>query len=111
MAEANDKASDIAAEARIEARHVIGKIKHEIEECKNEMNTLILERRRFLRESEELVATFAHMIEDSVKKVERNSSEGKDSTKQELGKPDGRMTLSFSPITASSLDDDEVAIS
>jgi len=109
MAEANDKASDITAAARLEARRVAGKIKHEIEECKNDMNNLILERRRFLRDSEELVATFSHMIEDAAKKLDRNSAEGKDSTKQELSRSDGRMTLSFSPMTASSLDDDDEA--
>jgi len=111
MAEASDKASDIAATARLEARRVTSKSKHEVEECKSELNTLILERRRFLRDSEELVATFAHMIEDAAKKLDKNFAEEKDPTKQELSKAEGRMTLSFSPMTASSLDDDEAALS
>jgi cell division initiation protein len=111
MSEANDKASDITAAARLEARRVASKVKHEIEECKREMNSLLLERRRFLRDAEELAGTFTHMIEESMKKLERNSApDDKEPQKHESGKPEGRMTLSFSPVPASAIDD-EAAIS
>ena len=110
IAEANDKASEITAAARLEARRVTGKVKHEIEEAKREMNAIISEKRRFLRDAEELASTFMHMLGEATEKMRINSAEKQDSLTQELGKPDtGRMTLSFSPITNSSLDDDDQA--
>jgi len=101
MAEANEKASEIAVAARLEARRVTGKVKHEIEECKREMSALLVEKRRFLRESEELASAYMHIIEDATKSLNRNYAEGHDSSTQELG----RMTLPFSHVTDSSLDD------
>ena len=112
MEEANEKASDITAAARLEARRVTGKVKHEIEENKKEMSDIIQEKRRFLRDSEELVSEFMHIIEEAAKKLDKHYAEEHDSLKQEQAKPDtGRMTLSFSAVENSSLDDDEVAIS
>ncbi|MCL2009365.1 MAG: DivIVA domain-containing protein [Synergistaceae bacterium] len=110
IAEANDKAGEITATARLEARRVTSKVKNEVEECKREMNTLVLERRRFLRDSEELVSAFAHMIEDAAKELRSYTERQQDSpAQQELSKSDtGRMTLSF--LTDPSLDD-EAAIS
>jgi len=110
-AEATDKANDITSAARLEARRVANKVKHEVEECKGEVSSLILEKKRFLRDSEELVSAFSQMIDDAMKKLDRSTGEENDSSRQELSKTDaGRMTLSFSPVTASSLDD-EAAIS
>ena len=112
MAEANDKASEITAVARLEARRVTGKVKQEVEEYKHEMKALLMEKRRFLRESEELASAFMRVLEEGTKKLDRSHVEGHDPVTQELGKPDaGRMTLSFSPVEDSSLDEDEAAIS
>ena len=111
MAEANDKASEITAAARLEARRITGKIKHEVEESKRELNDLIMEKRDFLRDSEELASSLMHMIEEATKKLNRSYSEVHDSSKHDLGKPDtGRVTLSFSPVESTSFSEDEAAI-
>jgi len=102
IADANEKANEIAAAARLEARRVTGKVKQEIEECKREMNALVAEKRRFLRQSEEFAATYVHMLEDATKNLNRNYAEGHDSSAQELG----RVTLPFSHLADSSLDDE-----
>ena len=109
----NDKASEITAAARLEARRVTSKVKQEVEECKRELNALIMEKRRFLRASEELAAAFAHTIEDAAKKLNKNYGERQDFSAQEPEKLDtGKVTaLSFSTVAESSLDDDEAAIS
>ena len=108
VAEANDKANDITAAARLEARRTTSKIKHDIEEYKREISELDLEKRQFLKDAEELASTFAHFVGEAAKKLERSFADGQDPSKQELGKSDtGRMTLSFTPVTASSLDDEE----
>ena len=106
LAEANDRASEITAAARVEARRVSNKIKHEIEEGKRELSVIQLERRQFLRESGELATSFSHMLEDAVRRLEKESPLLSD---LESPKPEsGRMTLSFSPISD---DTDEGALS
>jgi cell division initiation protein len=106
MAEANDRASDITAAARLEARRVTSKVKHEIEESKRELSALQVEKRRFLRDTSELVAAFTHVLEEMGRKLEKGLPlDEMESSKQETG----RMTLSFSPVVDES--DDEVAIS
>jgi len=100
MADANEKANEIAVTARLEARRVTGKVKNEIEECKREMGALVAEKRRFLRQSEEFAASYMHMIEEATKSLNRNYTEGNDSSTQELG----RVTLPFSHVTDSSRD-------
>ena len=112
MAEANDRASEITATARLEARRVTNKVKHDVEECKREMSSLLLEKRHFLRDTEELVSALAHTLEEAKKKLNKShDAEEHESSKQELSKSDtGRITLSFSSMEESSLDD-EAAIS
>jgi cell division septum initiation protein DivIVA len=74
MAEANEKAADITAAARLEARRVVGKAKHEIEEGKKELSDLQLQRRRFLRETHELAASFSHLIDESIRRLDKGNS-------------------------------------
>jgi len=106
MAEATEKANEIAVTARLEARRVTGKVKHEIEECKREMSILLAEKRRFLRESEELASSYTRIVEEATRNLNRDYAEEPDSSMQELS----RVTLPFSHVTDSSLDD-EAAIS
>jgi tRNA uridine 5-carbamoylmethylation protein Kti12 len=107
MAEANDKASDITAAARLEARRVTSKVKHEIEESKRELSALQVEKRRFLRDAGELASAFTHVVEEAARKIEKGNPplDEVEPSKQETT----RMTLSFSPVVDDA--DDEVAIS
>jgi cell division septum initiation protein DivIVA len=108
MTEANDKANDITAAARLEARRVVGKAKHEIEETKRELSTLYMEKRRFLRESNEFAAAFAHLIEEAGRKMEKGNPSLDEVMETPAKQETGRMTLSF---TAVADDADEIAIS